>query len=612
MEPKTISDVIPELNSTYLIPAIQREFVWDTDQILDLFDSILRDYPIGSLLLWKVRDDRAQSEIKYKFVSDYIEEPNYPREIDDVNHHNPKWSEDLDGALPPTTNLVIDGQQRLTALNIGLNGSFCERKFNARRDEVSSWVRKKLYLNLLSNPNRITEGIGRRYHLEFKKPHPENDAENYWYPVGEILQYRDENDFNNYLFEVEDKIEQHLIDEDPELSAERVREYKKWAKQNLNSLWTNVHDRDHLNFFTDDTEDHDRILDIFIRINQGGTQLQHHEILLSLATSEWQQEEPFIVAREAVPKLRDRLNRDVPGGNEPFTTNFVLRALLTCSGMEVQYRLSNFSAENLERMKEVWLTDQFRTSLEEFVSLMRGYDITISHVHSPLLSAPAIYFLYKHDSPALGWNSAQGHDARRDVLYWLCAAKLKRLSRLSSAQIAEAVRDEIDNTDEVRFPIDRIDERLRKSYGESVYLSNDDIDSIFDEATYNTQRGEFLLHLLRFPESADPGHSYEADHIFPQSQVEDEYPDLMHRVGNLQFLRDDENLSKHSSDFANWLTSQTEEYKERHYIPESEDGSLYEFENFPEFVEEREQLIREHLLEVCDELREAHETTESE
>lgn len=60
MEPKTISDVIPELNSTYLIPAIQREFVWDTDQILDLFDSILRDYPIGSLLLWKVRDDRAK------------------------------------------------------------------------------------------------------------------------------------------------------------------------------------------------------------------------------------------------------------------------------------------------------------------------------------------------------------------------------------------------------------------------------------------------------------------------------------------------------------------------------------------------------------------------
>lgn len=606
MEPKTISDVIPELNSTYLIPAIQREFVWDTDQILDLFDSILRDYPIGSLLLSKVRDDRAKNEIKYKFVSDYIEEPNYPREIDDVNHHNPKWSEDLDTALPPTTNLVIDGQQRLTALNIGLSGSFCERKFNARKDDVDSWVRKRLYLNLLSNPNRITEGIGRRYHLEFKNPVPEDDTEHYWYPVSEILQYRDNTDFSDYIFEVEDEIEQHLINENPDLSAESVRQYKKWAKQNLDSLWTNVHDRDHLNFFTDDTEDHDRILDIFIRINQGGTQLQHHEILLSLATSEWQQEEPFIVAREAVPKLRDRLNREVPGGNEPFTANFVLRSLLTCSGMEIQYRLSNFSAENLENMKEVWLTDRFRDSLEEFVNLMRGYDITISHVHSPLLSAPPIYFLYKHDSPPLGWTNNQGHDARRDMLYWLCAAKLKRLSRLSSAQIAEVARDEIDATEDVQFPMEQIDDRLRKGYGESIYLSKDDIDSIFDEATYNTQRGEFLLHLLRFPESADPGHSYEADHIFPQSKVEQEHEDLMHRVGNLQFLRDDENLSKHSSDFSDWLRSRTDEYREKHYIPISEDGSLYQLENFPEFVEKRESLIRDHLLETCESLKKTH------
>ena len=37
-----------------------------------------------------------RGEIKYNFVSDYIEEPNYPREIDDVDHHSPKWSEDFE------------------------------------------------------------------------------------------------------------------------------------------------------------------------------------------------------------------------------------------------------------------------------------------------------------------------------------------------------------------------------------------------------------------------------------------------------------------------------------------------------------------------------------
>ncbi len=39
----------------YVLPAIQREFVWDTDQIETLFDSLMRDYPISTFLFWKVK-----------------------------------------------------------------------------------------------------------------------------------------------------------------------------------------------------------------------------------------------------------------------------------------------------------------------------------------------------------------------------------------------------------------------------------------------------------------------------------------------------------------------------------------------------------------------------
>lgn len=40
-----------------LLPAIQRRFVWNYDQIEKLFDSMMRDYPIGSFLSWKVHPD---------------------------------------------------------------------------------------------------------------------------------------------------------------------------------------------------------------------------------------------------------------------------------------------------------------------------------------------------------------------------------------------------------------------------------------------------------------------------------------------------------------------------------------------------------------------------
>ena len=53
--PITISKAIGEIQSNkYLLPAIQREFVWSAEQIESLFDSLLRGYPIGSFLFWKV------------------------------------------------------------------------------------------------------------------------------------------------------------------------------------------------------------------------------------------------------------------------------------------------------------------------------------------------------------------------------------------------------------------------------------------------------------------------------------------------------------------------------------------------------------------------------
>ncbi len=34
------------------IPAFQRGYVWNQQQVIDILDSIYNDYPIGSILLW--------------------------------------------------------------------------------------------------------------------------------------------------------------------------------------------------------------------------------------------------------------------------------------------------------------------------------------------------------------------------------------------------------------------------------------------------------------------------------------------------------------------------------------------------------------------------------
>ena len=47
--PRSIEEMLTAIHKReYLMPAIQREFVWDVGQITKLVDSLMRGYPVGS------------------------------------------------------------------------------------------------------------------------------------------------------------------------------------------------------------------------------------------------------------------------------------------------------------------------------------------------------------------------------------------------------------------------------------------------------------------------------------------------------------------------------------------------------------------------------------
>ena len=64
----TIKEAIDNIDANkFLLPAIQRKFVWSTEQIELLFDSIIREYPINSLMLWEITSEEIKKN--YKFYS---------------------------------------------------------------------------------------------------------------------------------------------------------------------------------------------------------------------------------------------------------------------------------------------------------------------------------------------------------------------------------------------------------------------------------------------------------------------------------------------------------------------------------------------------------------
>ena len=96
VDPKPSVDRIDELasrivNGDILLPKFQREFVWDKEQILDLLDSILKNYPIGSVLFWLTRET-LHSERTIADLTIRTRDPEYP------------------------VNYLLDGQQRLSTI----------------------------------------------------------------------------------------------------------------------------------------------------------------------------------------------------------------------------------------------------------------------------------------------------------------------------------------------------------------------------------------------------------------------------------------------------------------------------------------------------------------
>ena len=119
-----LKDLVAGMNNgDFVLPEIQREFVWDLDRIADLWDSIFRGYPIGQLLFWRSNTDLPM----YSFL-DAKNEDNYL-----FVNKKPEWTHEtlVDGREKI---IVLDGQQRLTSLFLGLyeDGVACKSRRNVK------------------------------------------------------------------------------------------------------------------------------------------------------------------------------------------------------------------------------------------------------------------------------------------------------------------------------------------------------------------------------------------------------------------------------------------------------------------------------------------------
>ena len=577
-KPDNIATVVMNrLNVNYFLPAIQREFVWTPEQICRLFDSLMRGYPISSFLFWELKPENREQWEVYRFLE-------HARQ---GGTHN----ETANTAGVQQLTLVLDGQQRLTALTIGLRGFYETKRRNAWWNNPNAWMKKRLHLDLFKDPkaDEDSDESGMRYGFEFLEGEPKNDLHHHWFRIGRLLDFDSRDDFDEFRM-------QELENLPPEVTKGQMMVFER----NLDKLYRAVWENQTIWYYTEHDQNYDRVLDIFVRANAGGTTLTKSDLLLSTVIAKWRD----INAREDIYGLVDRINGELTRKNN-LDKDFVMKSCLVLSDLPVAYRVQNFNNKNLEIIYGKW--DRIKAAIEKGVDLVNTFGVDRDTLTSQNALIPVLYYLYSLDGAPLQGSTPFDIRNAAAIRRWLLAAMLNNVFSGASDNVLREIRqvlaEQLSNGNK-DFPVEAINRRIAAS-GRTARFDEYAADEVLSIA-YGKRRTFLVLSLL-YDRTNWGTLEYHQDHIFPRALFTDEnlraagvspekwghYRELRDRIGNLELLLAHENEEKSDKDFGVWISTRDRTFRQTHLIPK--DNDLLKLERFEGFVAAREDLIRKRL-----------------
>lgn len=556
---ESIDNIVKNVNDKIYLPDIQRNFVWKPIQVYMLFDSLLRDYPISTFLFWKLKGSYIEREKikKLKFVS----------------------RSDKDNALDTSINLekeyllVLDGQQRITTFYLVLKGNYI-----IRNNEYD------LYFNILNGlEENEDDGILYEFNFynknkgeKFIEKNKNGNVEKAWYRVKNIYSIKDIEDVSDII---NTKFEK-------EYSIIVSKEQKKAVSKLLRMLrYESI-----IYYYPETEENYDKVLDIFVRTNAGGTKLSYSDLLFSTIKSKWTE------AREKFKDLNTNLNDN---DKFDFSNDFVLKTILFLNANDInglKYKTKNFNVDLIDVIKDDAYWKIFTSTIYLARDILRDkFHLT----HKKLISSnnaliPIIYWLFKHNKKAIG--SENNCVSENDILKmrtWFVKALLSGVFGGQSDTILMKCKNAIDG-DITDFPAQEIEALIKKETKKLMEITVDDIDKI----SYNSNNSYLVLsliykHSINFQPSLR-ANIPEQDHIFSQDELKKNgtTEEKINAVYNIRYVGKAPNQSKSNKPYADWIKTQNQTDKEMHLIPLSKNWTINEYSDF---INERRTLILDSL-----------------
>jgi uncharacterized protein with ParB-like and HNH nuclease domain len=570
--PITIHQAIERINrSEFLLPAFQREFVWTVSQIEQLFDSLMQGYPISSMLFWKVKENTKADFRFYQFLRKYVEIH--------LTHNDTIATNGVNDF-----HAILDGQQRLTALYLGLCGSYAHRRYYGSKTYHSEWdyPTRHLYLNISSKYTE--EESDRKYKFSFLNKANTQESEIYidddekWFRVGLIL--------NLYKTDgLDDFADSHLL----------LKEEKKLVKQ----LERVVHTGLNINYYEEDEQSPDKAVNIFVRINSGGTPLSFSAILMSIAIASWKQKD----ARTEINNLVDTIR--AMGFN--IDQDYILKSFLYLHHKDVRFRITSFKNDFISDIEENWET--IRNSIITTYVLVKTFGMTDYTLTTNNATLPILYYIY-HRKIFTDFSTKIGYKTDRETIKkWLLTILVRRtfggqtdtvLTQSRKAFTNDIEKSKLENIE--IFPAKQINTEIKKIT---------DIGDDFIEELLLTQKGtqySFPILALLYPDLDYKNNNFHQDHLHPECDFaqlgnaeKEKYGWIVYNsILNLQMLDANENMSKNAGHLRTWVEKETKRsdltrFLNSHLVPEN---TGLELSDFTEFITKRKSLLISKLKSI--------------
>ena len=585
--PKTINELINEIDDgRVILPAMQRNFVWSEDKICSLFESLMRDYPIGTFLFWQIDQDLFSKYVFNCFIRDYDEQLGKMQR----------------GARATASfsdyTAVLDGQQRITSLYIGAKGKYRTHIKGKAWDKPESYIDRFLCIDVMFIPKEDDE-----YRFAFlpsskieKYEKDENDNYAYWIKVSTVF---NANDVSNMA---------DIIEDIPENFDIFPYSSRKEARKTLTTLYKGLCIDQNVNYYLAKNRSLTDVVEIFVRVNSGGQKLDASDLMLSVAAGAQGDVDIHVRIQDAVEEINN-VPKDTEKGFK-VDKELLLTAGLMFTGAESLSlkKNENYSSSRMnEIFKDHWdaIVDTLKCAVDYLEYL--GFEGKTMSRNSLL---PIAYYFYKNQISMShkGSSSPRACCDRVFIRQWLLRAMINGVFSEGTGAALTAMRRIIDKTLKSHFPLEDL---MKAEIKKPLKIESEQIEDILD-IHYGDPKVKALFSEL---EHVATRQNDQVDHMWAKAILSSKkaikklYPsitdgelkkfmDQKNRLANLQLLDVVVNNEKADTPYNEWLATKyidphsRDIYIHDHFIPKN---VSYEFPELLQFITAREDLLKEKI-----------------